>query len=229
MNRLIASAALLAISTAARADIVITEIHYNPNGSENANQEWAEIYNTGDQPVDLSGWDWGDSQDEQYTGNFPTGTSLAPHTAAILVAQSATVFQQIWGPNIQVITADTGISLGNTGSATNETVVIRNEQDAIIDAVNYETNTNGWPGNNNQASIYLKPDAISQLANDVGSNWALSTVGTDGAFQAAALNPDITNSTLQDIASPGAVAVPEPASFTAVALAAIALRRRRRA
>jgi hypothetical protein len=73
--------------TLRRRAIVITEIHYNPNGSENANQEWVEIFNTGDTEQDLSGWDWGDSQDQQFTGNFPAGTTRSPGKAAILVAQ----------------------------------------------------------------------------------------------------------------------------------------------
>jgi hypothetical protein len=234
MKRQIKSAALLAVAVAVSADtasaaIVITEIHYNPNGGETASQEWIEIFNTGDAAVDLSGWDWGDSQDVMFTGNFPDGTSLARGAAAILVAQSPATFQQIWGSGIQVIQADTGISLGNTGSATNETVVVRDATDAIIDAVNYETSTNGWPGNNNQASIYLTPVEISQAGNDIGANWALSVPGVDGAFQAQALNPEITNATLMDIASPGVVAVPEPASVATVCLAGgFILRRNRR-
>jgi hypothetical protein len=98
-----------------------------------------------------------------------------------------------------VIQADTGVSLGNSATPTNEAVVVRDAADTIIDEVNYETALDGWPGNNNQASIYLKPGAISQLANDLGSNWALSNVGVDGAFQAQALNPDIANATLMDM------------------------------
>lgn len=232
MNRLLGAAAILAAASVSQGAIVITEIFYNPNGSEGPEQEWIEIYNSGATTVDLSGWDYGDSQDNSYTGDFPAGTTLAPGAAAIIVAQSSAIIEQIWGPGIQVITTDVGISLGNTGTARNETVVIRDAADNIVDAVNYETGTNGWPGNGgNRASIYLLPTAISQSANDIGSNWAVSSPGIDGAWEALDYNPDIANAVAFDIASPGYVevsAVPEPASLAMVGLAGLlALRRRR--
>jgi hypothetical protein len=227
----IALAGLLSAAATASGAVVITEFHYNPNGSEGAGQEWIEIYNTGDATVDLTGWDYGDSQDETYVSDFAAGTSLAPGAAAVIVNQSAATFHQIWGTGIQVITTDVGISLGNTGSATNETIVIRDPSDTVVDAVNYETGTNGWPGNGgNQATVYLLPTAIDALANDVGTNWAVSVPGFDGAYVALGLNPDIANATLMDTGSPGVVVsqvVPEPGSAALLGVAGLAALRRR--
>ena len=53
-----------------RAEIIISEIMYNPGGTDldvNAtppyNREWVEIYNSGAEAVNLAGWSLGDSQD----------------------------------------------------------------------------------------------------------------------------------------------------------------------
>jgi hypothetical protein len=219
---------VIAGAPVARGAIVITEIHYNLNGSEGANQEWIEIYNTGPATQDLSGWDWGDSQDGAFTGNFPAGTSLAPGAAAILVPQTPETFQGIWGDGIQVIQTDVGISLANGATALNELVVIRDQNDVIVDGVNYENNSNGWPDDDNQASIYLTPGAVDPVSNDLGVNWGLSAVGVNGAFQAQTINPDIANAEVMDIASPGTVVVPEPASLSLLALGGTALLARRR-
>ncbi|HMO26106.1 MAG TPA: lamin tail domain-containing protein [Tepidisphaeraceae bacterium] len=225
----------------AHAELVITEIHYNPNGSESGVHEWIEIYNNSATPLDLSGFHYADIQDWDGTltstsisNPFPAGTTLPAFGAAIVVNQPASEIETIWGSGIQVInyvngSGEGGISLANGASATNETVAILNSALNVVDAVNYENNTNGWPGNTNQATIYLKPDAISQAANDIGSNWAISVAGVDGAYEALALNPGISNATLPDIGSPGVVVVPEPAALSLLALGSIAMIRRRRA
>ena len=56
---------------AAQAGIVINEIHYNSRPN-NAQDEFVELYNSGDTPVNLSGWFFNDGFD--YT--FPVGTQI---------------------------------------------------------------------------------------------------------------------------------------------------------
>ncbi len=51
--------ALLMIQSIAVAQVIITEVMFNPQGSERAN-EFVEIYNSGTTPADLSGWQIGD-------------------------------------------------------------------------------------------------------------------------------------------------------------------------
>ena len=46
---------LLALLTAARAEVVINEIMYHPS-SENPAEEYVELYNSGAAPVALTGW-----------------------------------------------------------------------------------------------------------------------------------------------------------------------------
>jgi hypothetical protein len=48
-------------SSSLRGDVIISEIMYNPSSKESFNPdenlvEWIEIYNSGDSPVDITGW-----------------------------------------------------------------------------------------------------------------------------------------------------------------------------
>ncbi len=63
------------------AEVIISEIMYNPQGTDldttvtpNISREWAELYNTGSSAVDISGWQFGDSQDNDWASAFPAGT-----------------------------------------------------------------------------------------------------------------------------------------------------------
>lgn len=225
---MLAAFAATMLAAPANAEVIISEIFYNLNGSESGLTEWIEITNTGSSTVDLSGWIYGDDQDASYSDPFAPGTSIAGGASAVIAAQSAATFQSIWGAGIQVITYTVGggagnISLANTGSATNETPAIFDAVNTLVDAVNYETGTNGWPAGTaaNGASIYLLPTGYTSVANDIGLNWAGSVNGVNGAYAALIVNPDINNATTPDIASPGvAVYVPEP---TTALLAMIAL------
>jgi len=82
------SAALLAVlqyiaPLHLQAEIIISEIMYNPQGTDldttvtpNLSREWGEIYNTGATPIDISGWQYGDAQDGEWSSAFPAGTTL---------------------------------------------------------------------------------------------------------------------------------------------------------
>lgn len=231
-RNLLTAIAVLAAAPAAHAEILISEIFYNLAGSESGLTEWVEVTNTGAAPVDLTGWFYADIQDNSFSNALPAGSIVPAGGSAVIVAQSAADFATIWGGSVQVINyttaGGTGISLANAPSATNETVAILDPSNVVVDAVNFEANTNGWPVTANGASIYLLPEGYTTALNDVGSNWAISVDGIDGAYTAAVTNPGISNATAVDVASPGvAVFIPEPATalLAAVALAGVASRR----
>ena len=69
--------ALLLGASAARADIVINEVMASNGYFENGHAwDWVELYNSGDQTVDLSGWYFSDSAKKPLKWSFPQGTKL---------------------------------------------------------------------------------------------------------------------------------------------------------
>ena len=57
------------------SQVVINEIHYNPSGAQGSDNdyEFMELYNTGTEAVDMSGWSF--TQGVNHT--FADGTTLA--------------------------------------------------------------------------------------------------------------------------------------------------------
>ncbi len=169
---------------AARAEIIITEIMYNPQGTDLAPpiyREWVELFNTGPTTVDLSGWQFGDSQDNQWASPFPAGTTLAPFTALVVTGSSAS-FDLQWGTGINRIQVNSFPTLANDPSPTNETAAIRDASGVIRDLVNFD-DANGWPkttGSDGQ-SIFVLPSGLSSTGNNIGANWRPSMWGAYGA------------------------------------------------
>jgi hypothetical protein len=182
----------LLTQTRVRAEVIISEIMYNPQGTDldttvtpNISREWAELYNTGSAAVDIGGWQFGDSQDNQWASAFPIGTMIQPQQA-LVVTGDATSFDKEWGTGINRIQVGSFPTLANNPSPTNETAAIRDNTSVIRDAVNFDQNfnqPNGWPkinGDDGQ-SIFLLPQGLSSTANNVGSNWKPSMWGLYGA------------------------------------------------
>ena len=219
-------AGLGAIATGASANVFFTEIFYNLNGTESGATEWVEIYNGGLTAVDMSGWVYGDSQDNSFAGAFGAGTILGAGEVAIITFQNADTFRSIWGQGITVFQIDTPVSLANSPSATNETIALFDGMGNLVDEVNFQANANGWPGSANGASISLLPSALDGSLNDIGANWAITSIGVNGGREALILNPDISNATLLDISSAGVV--PAPGALALAAIGGLLSARRRR-
>ena len=223
----------------ARADVIISEIMYNPNSSEMSPilHEWIEIYNTGNATVDITGWTIRD-EDGTSTTVLPTA-SIAPGEAVVLYSDNLTEsqWQTAWDsdnpPTYQYfqVGIDDLNNLSNSPSATNEILELIDEMGNTIDVVNYD-DSGDWPGSNNASSIYVLPTALTGTeGNDSGLSWGLSQAGVHGAFNASA-SPNSSFSDA-DIGSPGFVldqTIPEPTSTALIglALAGAALIRRRK-
>jgi hypothetical protein len=177
----------LLLQAKARAEIIISEIMFNPQGTDRDstgadytfNREWAELYNTGASAVDLSGWQYGDSADNNWASAFPAGTSIAPGQALVVTGDNAS-FDANWGTGINRIQVSAFPNQANS-IGTNEIAAIRNAQGVIQDSVRYQET--GWPTANGSDgnSIYLLPQALSSTANNIGSNWLPSSAGVYGA------------------------------------------------
>jgi hypothetical protein len=186
VNSLLIAVAVL--RPAARAEVIISEIMYDPAGTDNditvtpqVHREWVELYNTGASAVDLSGWQFGDSQDNQYASAFPTGTMIGPSQALIVTGDSAH-FDLEWGTGINRVQVSNWPTLANDPSPTDETAALRDNNGVFRDKVNFD-NSNGWPvldGSDGQ-SIFLIPQGLSAAANDIGTNWKPSMHDVYGA------------------------------------------------
>jgi len=142
----------------ALAQIQMTEIMYDLEGSDSG-REWIEIYNSGAEDVDLSGW-------KLYEGN--TNHALVPQASAVIsaggyaiIADNITKFSIDWS-SFSGVLFDSSFSLSNTG----ETFSVRNQDLVDEDTASY-TSDMGASGDGNSLQ-------------KIDGSWvsALPTVGT---------------------------------------------------
>ena len=172
---LAAAAAFLFIThLGARAEIVINEIHYNPE-ERGPSLEYIELLNTGSEPVDLSHWHLIDAVEFA----FPTGTKLAPNAFAI-VSASPERFKDHWG-----ITAF-GPWKGKLSNKKDEVILCNAEGDEM-DNVKYRSGF-PWPTitNGGGASMEL---LHPELDNSIAGNWRASVLPTSPKWRNAVFVP----------------------------------------
>lgn len=223
--RLFLGAALitsLSMGQATQAEVIISEIMYNADGSDTG-REWIEIYNTGSATVDIGGWDFKDEDDPGITDPIPGGTMINPGEALVLIEDQA-LFEADWGTGINLLVlpgVGTTLNLANSPvNPGNEVLMLRDASDVVIDTVDYDDNA-PWPLDSpNETSIYVLPGKLTAADNDLGENWGGSVPGVHGAY--------LANGRIEG-GSPGIViAIPEPTSLVLLTLAAACLPRRRR-
>jgi hypothetical protein len=207
-------ATLLAAAICVRsagAAVIITEIMFELNGGDD-NREWVELYNTGPNPVDISGWRLHDEDAGSQPGSpIPVGTMLAAQQALVLI-ETESAFLADWGAGINYLVypgMGTDLNLANTPAAPgDEVLTLEDGMGAVIDVVDYD-NESPWPAvvNATGTAIYLLPNKLNPADNDLGGSWARSTAGVHGAVTAASR---------MEAGSPGTVVIPEPASAVLV-------------
>jgi hypothetical protein len=149
-------------------NIVITEIHYNPNdgaGFPDDPYEFLEIYNNGFSIVDLSGWSF-----SGITFTFPANTFIAPGEFIVIAIENNTYS----GNGYQVF--EFGGGLSNSG----EQIELLTPDGNIVDEVDYD-DSGPWPS----AADGSGPSAQLNNPNndnDNGSNWTANVNnGTPGS------------------------------------------------
>lgn len=148
------------------ANLIITEIMYNPPESGTDSLEYIEIYNLENNAVSLNGYSFDDGVNYSFTT-----ASIASHSNIILAKDSA-AFRNVYGINADYIWASGSLSNGG------EDIVLVDNFNRTVDSVDYE-NSNPWPSgtaaggpNGGGASIFL---IDSLLDNNDGANWVTST------------------------------------------------------
>ena len=223
----------LAFVPAARGSVLITEVLYNDVGSD-ITGEWVEIMNTGDEPLDVSEYKFGDEEafggDSESGGmwQFPANTTLAPRQV-VTVAVSAARFNAVYGfnPSFEVAGSDPTVPAMrayllwldppenfNMSNTSDQAVLLASDDD-VADAASW--------GNTFAFDPSLAPTVL-----DGQSYRRITLTDTDSAADWE-VTPDTGSAATRS--SPGRVtAVPEPAGPAVLAVVAGAfLRRRRRA
>jgi len=156
--------------TAGWPTVHFTEFHYNPATAQGTDSEFEflELYNPGDQPVDLSGW----SLSEGLSFTFPEGTVLAS-ADYLVVASSAVSYAGLGYP---VYDWGSG-GLHNSG----ELIALRAPDGVVIESVLY-SDTGDWDSAPDGQGPSLERLFLTGDPHDA-AQWSASigTCGTPGA------------------------------------------------
>ena len=162
---------------AARAQVVINEIMYNPPEAGTDSLEYVELFNAGTTAVNLEGWFM-----DGVTLTFPA-TTLAPGSY-LLTAKNAAAMQNLFGKTALQWTAG---ALDNNG----EVLRLRRADSTIVDEVTYD-DLAPWP---------VEPDGSgpSLVLCDPASDNSLP-----GSWKAAITPTNVTINGIMILANPGA-------------------------
>ena len=170
-----------------RPSLVITEIMYDPQSGEtdDAQTEWVEIKNVGQQPANLRGLQVtsgmrGKLHDAKQKFVLPDRV-VAPGEYAVIGIGAARCYSDF---NLPAFAANCDEAkyawLTNTG----DSVAIRDAKGNVIDEVLYQTES-PWPASTrNGHSIQFTEPAGQSLtdANDEGKNWVISGASNSDEF-----------------------------------------------
>lgn len=149
------------------AQIVITEIMYNPPESGTDSLEYVELHNNTNAAVDVSGWTF--TQGFEFT--FPASSTINPN-AYIVIAKSASAFQTVFGFAPYGVWVTGGALTNNPG----EDIALHNAAGAQIDSVDYK-NAAPWPlGANGQGNSLVLCNPNSDNADP--ANWQDASTST---------------------------------------------------
>ncbi len=214
-----------------KPNVVITEIMYNPAGDDTG-KEYVEISNEGTTPVNLSGWRLMDLDDHAASSTLAPGTVIAPGEVIVLIpgggagvpSNIVAQFRQAWElpASVRVIGLSTWEEQAQQATSLHEILSLIDGVGEPVDVVHYENpafqSGSVWPADTANASVYVRSGSLTKTANDLGTAWAHSLAGIDGAHDSVQ-TPHFSDSRLTGSSgSPGVVwrGVPQQASGEAV-------------
>jgi parallel beta-helix repeat protein len=148
------------------SQVVINEIMYNSSTDQN-NNDWIELYNNGNNNIDLSGWKLSDS-DSLHIFEFPINTILNSRSF-VVVCRNSDEFKNAY-PGVGEVIGNFEFGLGEI-----DKVILRNTNDSLISFVAY-SNVFPWAdaGSISNHSLELNnPFSVNYRTVD----WALSEDG----------------------------------------------------
>ena len=166
---------LFLVMSAASADVVISEIMYDPTQGSDTDLEWIEIHNNGSTAVDVSSWTFDGSNFDDVTIN-PNEYIVIARELIDGTDNDTESFEAYYGNNDGVWDANDGnyrVVDGTMSLLSGDYIVLTDG--SYADAINYSAS---WGGNGNGKSIHK----IDLNGANVQENWAESIFdgGTPG-------------------------------------------------
>ncbi|MCF8378138.1 MAG: lamin tail domain-containing protein [Bacteroidales bacterium] len=159
--------------------LVINEINYNSDGNFDS-KDWVEFYNPQSYTMDISGWEFKDS-DDAHVFEFPPNTTIEPNGYLVLSRDTAT-FSSFY-PDVENLVGDLDFGLSSNG----ELIRLFDSTGVMIDTVNYGVDT-PWPPepNGSGPSLELK---FWEYDNALPESWVASNGnGTPGEINGYTVN-----------------------------------------
>jgi len=147
--------------------IVINEIMYKPTKNLGGpSNEWIELYNPADQPVNLTGWMIADPGNHSL--DIENESNISSHGFFIL-AKKPDKFLENYNVSCPVVRVS--FALNNNG----EQIILRDSEGNVVDSVIYDKS---WGADGNEKTL----ERINSTGNSSADNWAESQVegGTPG-------------------------------------------------
>jgi hypothetical protein len=178
-------------------DLVITEIMYNPSGTE-PNTEWFEIFNpSATRDLYLDGLLVYSSSSSGKSFYVAPASLVVPAGGYVVLCWGDSTLgascDYVYGtdvndPSDQGATYNGSFSLGNSSGPITVRLSLGG---TTLDEVAYSFSS-GWPSSSNGKAIGVDPTAMDSVSNDTGSNWCYQTstysgtdTGTPGAVNDA--------------------------------------------
>jgi len=175
---LIIFSAFLLIPFISKAAVVINEIAWMGNiidGSPNANAEWIELYNSGENTIPLDGWTL------EAADGTPTILFSTKCVGAIIPANSFFLLERTTDNSVPGILADciyTG-TLGNDG----EDLILKDADGAIVDQVNA---SNKWLNKGNNTTKQTMERIVTGWQTSANPGGTPKTQNSSGAVEESA-------------------------------------------
>jgi hypothetical protein len=176
-----ASFVLTGTQPAATANLTLTEIHYNPEGAGQGDNEFIEFRNTATAPVDVSGVEIAGAV--EFT--FPAGIVLAPGESIVVVKDAALFDARYRSPASPWYHAGIRVAGAWSGSLSNggETITVLAADHSPVYTFAY-SDSGAWPGraDGKGSSLELENPALAPLTLPDKATW----LGTASSWRPSA-------------------------------------------
>jgi hypothetical protein len=121
---------LVILSSSAFAEVMISEIMYDPYGTE-TKKEWIELYNAGSETLNITGWKIKDGTTAR-TLNLYSGSFILDPDSFVILARNGENFSNEYTSYVGTV-LESSFSLTNSGKE----LYLLNQLNEIVDNVNY--------------------------------------------------------------------------------------------